>query len=159
MGHVPGGILVVLPVATVLRVLPDCGNLVSRPPATTTFPLLPIPGKAPEALLHPAISPLPKKPSYWESQHFPGGSRHPPTRKHPPAFLAQALPPGRLLVLGFSHCMVPLQQLALPPAGMLPGSNPSVPAALKSSEVFQGCHSPAGYLLMKTHIVKIQGNS
>lgn len=66
----------------------------------STFPPLPIPGKAPEGLLHPALSH--KNTRYWGSQQFPGGSRQPPTRKHPPFFL------HRSLVLEFSHCTMSL---------------------------------------------------
>lgn len=59
----------------------------------------------------------------------------------------------------FPTAWCPWQWLALLWAGMLPGKKPSMPAALKGSKAVQGCHSPAGYVLIKTHIVKIQGNS
>lgn len=86
------------------------------PPETSTFPLLLIPGKAWEALLHPAVLPFPEN-SYWEFQHF----SHPPSRKHHSFFF----PPWE------SHwcwdsppCMMPWQWLALLPTRMLPGCNP-----------------------------------
>lgn len=88
IGHVPG-VSAVVPFATVLRTpvyncLWQFGHLAVP---QSTFPLLPIPGKAPEALLHPA--PSHKNTCYWGSQQFAGGSRQPPTRKHPPFLLAQ----------------------------------------------------------------------
>lgn len=98
-------------VAAVLRALPAHGNF------TSTFPLFPIPGKAWEALLPPAVLPFPEN-SYWEFQHF----SNPPSKKHPPLFSSL---PGTVTGAGIPPCMVPWQWLALLPTRMFPGAIPA----------------------------------
>lgn len=102
-------------------------------PSPPPSPLLPTPGKTPKAPLHPALSPLPKKKNpttqllgvpalFWVAP----GTLHPKTSPPPPP----PLHPQQFPCTGFSH------RSSAPRRGMLPGSEPSMPA------VFQGCQSP-----------------
>lgn len=94
------------------------------PLETSTFPLFPMPGKACEVLMDPAVLLFPEK--------TVTGRFNTPSKKHSPFFSSL---PGKVTGAGIPPCMVPWQWLALLTPRMLPGSNPSLPAAPKGSKV------------------------
>lgn len=61
------------------------------------------------------------------------GTASPPSHQKASPLALPSL--GQSLLLGFPPCMVPWQWLALLPTRMLPGCNPSLPAAPKDSKV------------------------